>query len=58
MGLKLMTLRSTMAYDNSNSVFTAFLSALLKWLLGTIILSPDLRFSRHYMARFDHLDLF
>ena len=44
MGLELATLRSTMANNNSDSVFLAFHSALLKWLLGTIILSPDLRF--------------
>ena len=52
-GLTLATLRSTMANDNSDSVFLAFLIALEKWLLGTIILSPYLRSGRHYMARFD-----
>ena len=33
--------------------FSGFLGALAKWLLGIIILSPDLRSGRHYVARFD-----
>ena len=38
--------------------FPAFLGALVYWLFGTIILSPDLRSGCHYVARFDpDLDL-
>ena len=51
--LKLATLHFTMANGNSDSIFLAFLSALVKWLLGMIILSLDLRSGCHYMARFD-----
>ena len=52
-GPELATLRSTMSNDDSDSVFSGFLSTLVKWLLGTIILSPDLRSDRHFVATFD-----
>ena len=53
MGLELATRHSTMANDDSDSIFPAFLSALVKWLFGMIILSQDLRSGCHNMARFD-----
>ena len=52
-GLEIATLPSSMANDDSDSVFLAFLSAVVKWQLGTIILSPDLWSSHHFVARFD-----
>ena len=33
--------------------FPAFLGALVNWLLGTIILRPDLESGHLYMARFE-----
>ena len=41
-GLKLATLHSTMANDDPDRIFSGFLSALVKWLLSMIVLSPDL----------------
>ena len=41
-GLKLANLRSTMANVDPDSIFSGFLSALVKWLFGMIVLSPDL----------------
>ena len=53
MGLKLTNLCSTMADNDSDSYFSSFSQRPGKVVLGTIILSPDLRSSLHYMATFD-----